>query len=65
MAAQHPTGNALHANFDVDYVISFRFTDAGTFFFLKTIKMNSIEQTLIMHQGSSKLKQTSENLLEH
>lgn len=35
MAAQHPTGNAFPANFDVDYVISFRFTDAGTFLFLQ------------------------------
>lgn len=65
MAAQHPTGNALHANFDVDYVISFRFTDAGTFLFLKQSRLNQIDQLLTMHQGSSKLKQTLRNLLEH
>ena len=27
--AGHATGYGLHANFDVDYVITFRFADTG------------------------------------
>lgn len=29
MASHHAAGNALHANFDVDYVISYRFADTS------------------------------------
>ena len=29
MASHHAAGNALHNNFDVDYVISYRFADTG------------------------------------
>ena len=61
--AQHPSGNALHANFDVDYVISYRFTDVGMF--LTRIRSGPVNGAMLnLPKVIPKHKQTSRSLPE-